>query len=137
MRTLNYSRPQRTHVEFCPQTSSSEIYLVLKSKKGIMSQRSYFLFNKNPRLHYWDVFSSEAFLLGHHLLSLCTDAPCPKKNQSGRESLSPIWFLGKGAACILGVSFIMLTIYYSLKLLFLFSTWKCSYFEWFYFTTLS
>ena len=120
LRTLNYSRLQRTHVEFGPQTSSSEIYLVLKSKKGIMSQRSYFLFNKNPRLHYWDVlmatFSSETFLLGYHLLSLSTDAPCPKKNQSGRESLSPICFLGKGAAvprlpsCILGVSFIMLTI---------------------------
>lgn len=66
-------------------------------KKGIMSLRlwnqgSYFLFNKNTRLRYWDVlmatFSSETFLLGHHLLSLSTDAPCPKKNQSGSRSLS-------------------------------------------------
>ena len=80
----------------------------------LWNQGSYFLFSKNTRLRYWDVlmatFSSETFLLGHHLLSLSTDAPCPKKTQSGRESLSPIWFLGKGAVCILGVSFIMLTI---------------------------
>ena len=40
LRTLNYSRQQRTQVEFCPQTSSSEIYLVLKLR--ILSQKSYF-----------------------------------------------------------------------------------------------
>ena len=61
LRTLNYSRLQQTHVEFGPQTTSSEVYLVLKSKRGIMSQKSYFLFNKSPRLHYWDVLMAIIF----------------------------------------------------------------------------